>query len=1362
MKSDPNQRSMLKRRLPSILDRELGDNSRDAFGHRHFAKALEHLVENDDRMPPFSIGLLGAWGTGKSTIKELYLEALKSSKTTKGKASRGARIFPITFNAWRHGGEDDLKRALLRAVYLRLGGDEDKLDEELFNQINVTASERRPILDWLSETFGQIFFSGIAIILLLAAIFGIVWGVFSALSPLTEWSMVGGAAFAFAFTGYLIHHLVKLRLQTPALFQPRTNISFPSRTAEQYERLLFRQIAEFLRGPHKSVERLVIFVDDLDRLSAAEMVRGLDAIRSFLELPLGALKKPIGVVFVISCDENRVAEALHSKLYLYGSERLPGTVFSKTDARRYLDRLFQFRLEIPPFPKQDMRTFARKKLEEIDGEVEALEAKGLPVDAVIDTLIHVGVQSPRNAIQLLNAFLHSWWMAIERETAGQGSQATGVLYEAAVTKHPVMLAALSVLKVDFPDFYDSVQARPELVEELRQVLFGRQDPLTLPLAAVESLEPYLQTEAGKLTSSIRREHSTLRQYLASIEGIRRPKSLQPLLCLAVDPISRNFGDGAHDVFDALASGDAQGVLETLGRALDMEPLNETQAGLLRDLVERAMEDTESRRINASRVLAQLSPRVIGSARRHLLTPLVRQMIALKDVRQEVGPNSASDIIADVTQTDQREVAGAFIDDLMEEGTVDWKKAGGGAPSIDELSEVVQSAATLGITVWRHHGLLARHEEKLRTWLLDRTVESSDGSIHLPFSYLNTLVAANPATLLPGIDPEYTGQAIEVLQSETETIADVSGTLDRLEAEFGRLATNGQEDRSVLWQLLTRLISVRDANATALAWRVAGVHKDLANSEQATDFLAAFAARLVRDLLESETWEVEWPQGGIQFADLLNNWRGYLTDTTAGPLVEVVALWAQTKNCEDLSIKCLDVFQGQSDTAWNKVIEEILSGEFGEIPNETAHYVGAALEKMTDANTKTLNGLLDTVVNSAPPNADHAAIYRTVLRAASPESWQTAPWSNHLRHAVARFEQMHSTPDFIERILPALAGLVRCMKKGSAAGFISSLFANAAGQPEAYIGAHRSFHGHWPETNEDIGNYQPNEIVARACQFIRENATNAGIDAVFRSLMELYQKELVNLDAYSTISGIIPTVWRTAPDALLAHGASAALMVTTNATVDLAIGAQPSGVDDAAFPTLLETISDKHDGEFHVSTAQGILNAQPVPLAEDPDGALAAWLSAMGKSAQVVATTLFAGEELNDDQLLRLATRLPQSFWISENVILLGSMLANASTPKIRAYILSNLSEISRIAESGSARTALTTCLIHTLPHLSAAHIQTVAKTINTLQGRSTLERAQEVLQSLDVEQLDALLQVFPASRNLKKIRQELDEATSSS
>ena len=1362
MKPSPARRSSRQRRLSSILDRELGDRSKDAFGHRHFAKALEDLIETEARTPPFSIGLLGSWGTGKSTIKELYLQELKSSKSPRGRNSRGERIFPITFNAWRHGGEEDLKRALLRTVFLSLGGNENKLDEELFQQINVTASVRRPVWDWFAETFAQIFCSGMAIVLLFAAIFGLVWGGFYALDQLTEWPLAVGALGALGLTAYLATHLLKLRLQAPALFQPRTSISFPSRTAEEYEKLLLGQLVEFLKGPRKSVERLVIFVDDLDRLSAAEMVRGLDAIRNFLELPLGQLKQPIGVVFVISCDEDRVAEALHSKLYHIGAEVLPGTVFTKADARRYLDRLFQFRLEIPLFPKQDMRAFARDKLEELDGEVKALEEKGVLVETVIDTLIHVGVQSPRNAIQLLNAFLHSWWIAVERETDGQGSKSTGALYVGAVTKHPVMLAALTVLKVDFPDFYDSIQARPELLEEFRQVLFGGVEPSTLPLAATESMQPFLQIDKeGKYTSSVRREHRTLRQYLASIEGLRRPASLQPLLCLAVDPISRNFGDGAQDIFNALVSGDVQGLLETLGRALDTEPLAETQAALLRELVERAMEDTELRRTNTARVLAELAPRIRGNARRHLLTSLVRQMVALKEVRRQVGPASASDVIADVTDTDQREVAGEFINDLMNKGVVDWKKGGGSAPNIDELSEVVRAAVTLGVTVWRDCGLDARHKQILRTWLLDRTIESAEGSTQLPFSYLNALVRENTTTLLPELNPDYVEQAIEVLQSETETISDPAGTFARLESEFTRLAVLGQEERSVLWQLLTRLISVKGRDATALAWRAAGVHKDLATPTQAMEFLAAFSARLQKDLSEGGDWPVEWPVGGDQFVDLLNNWREHLTQASAGPLLPIMTNWAGVEACEELSIKCLDILRDRSEPAWTEAIETILAGGLGEMREKTGRYLGSMLGDMSEANAATFKGHLDSVINSDAPEAGLAATYRAVLAAAPPASWETQPWSDHLQTAVNRFGRMHSTPDFVEQILPAIAALIPYMAEGSAAGFISSLFANAAGQPDAYIKAHQAFHGGWPKTSDHIGDYQPDQIVSRACQFIRENAVNPGIGAVFLSLTELAEQDLITADTYNQIGSIVPLVWRTAPDALIAKDMFVATVTKPEVAAQLALGVQPPSVDGAALASLLEVISDTFDDQTRLMTAQAILDAQPVALVEEPDGALASWFTAMGKNKHAVTVTFLLQKNLNDDQQLRVAMLLSPGFWVPENIELLASMLADASNPKTQAHILSNLPAIASASENGSDRTELATQLSGTLPSLNAEQIQAVAKEINNLGGRPMLERRKDILQNLDDNQVDALLHVFPASRVIRKRRDALDQDQSS-
>jgi predicted KAP-like P-loop ATPase len=131
--------------MPACLDRQISIADHDAFGHRHFAEALRSLIESKTHSPPFSIGLLGGWGTGKSTIKDLYIGALHNdSRKDSSRRTRSDRIHTITFNAWRFGGrEQDIKRALLRHVYLELGGDEDNLQDRLFRQITESRNEEK-------------------------------------------------------------------------------------------------------------------------------------------------------------------------------------------------------------------------------------------------------------------------------------------------------------------------------------------------------------------------------------------------------------------------------------------------------------------------------------------------------------------------------------------------------------------------------------------------------------------------------------------------------------------------------------------------------------------------------------------------------------------------------------------------------------------------------------------------------------------------------------------------------------------------------------------------------------------------------------------------------------------------------------------------------------------------------------------------------------------------------------------------------------------------------------------------------------------------------------------------------------------
>jgi hypothetical protein len=50
-----------KKIMPSLLDREIDTTEADAFGNRHFSKALQDIIESPRNSPPFTLGLLGKW-----------------------------------------------------------------------------------------------------------------------------------------------------------------------------------------------------------------------------------------------------------------------------------------------------------------------------------------------------------------------------------------------------------------------------------------------------------------------------------------------------------------------------------------------------------------------------------------------------------------------------------------------------------------------------------------------------------------------------------------------------------------------------------------------------------------------------------------------------------------------------------------------------------------------------------------------------------------------------------------------------------------------------------------------------------------------------------------------------------------------------------------------------------------------------------------------------------------------------------------------------------------------------------------------------------------------------------------------------
>ena len=92
--------------------------------------------------------------------------------------------------------------------------------------------------------------------------------------------------------------------------------------------------------------------------------------------------------------------------------------------------------------------------------------------------------------------------------------------------------------------------------------------------------------------------------------------------------------------------------------------------------------------------------------------------------------------------------------------------------------------------------------------------------------------------------------------------------------------------------------------------------------------------------------------------------------------------------------------------------------------------------------------------------------------------------------------------FITLLFPSVIHLFAAAPDGRTAMLIEPLFSDAADSPDAYVALHKSIVGHWPMTDDQIGDYHPDTVVDTACQFIEGHTNRGEIGDILRSLIDL--------------------------------------------------------------------------------------------------------------------------------------------------------------------------------------------------------------------------------------------------------------------
>jgi hypothetical protein len=384
----------------------------DAFGHAAYADVLVRVLSRG--IQPLTLGLLGPWGVGKSSVLD-RAAAVLSARETAGVRDNAV----VRFDAWRYDG-DTLRRQLIREAAHQLG------DQGLLRRRKFRVRRRLAQLDYdeqvTAERFALPRLVNVIFTVLQAAVLG---GLLYAALHLhaikrsfADLDGSNGVTLTIAFSLITLATTLFGQILRPVpTVRTLRRLEDPERFLE-----LFRALVAATK-----TERLIIMVDNLDRCPAGDALALLATIKTYLE-PAARDANGAQVLFVLAVDE----ASLRRHLRKAGDDGL--------EADEYLRKIFSATIRFAPLHADDLRAYVGTQVAAIDSKdrLNAEQRRGLT--ALVDAAFR---DSPRQVIQFLNTF--------QLRMGLFGTQ----------LRDPLVVAKLAIIEERWPTRYAGLKQEPE-------------------------------------------------------------------------------------------------------------------------------------------------------------------------------------------------------------------------------------------------------------------------------------------------------------------------------------------------------------------------------------------------------------------------------------------------------------------------------------------------------------------------------------------------------------------------------------------------------------------------------------------------------------------------------------------------------------------------------------------------------------------------------------------------------------------------------------------------------------------------------------------------------------------------------------
>jgi hypothetical protein len=440
-----------------IDDRELKDSTQDRFRHGDVADLLCEIASTSQT--PANVALYGPWGSGKSGIANLVKNRLADPLFVK--AHRRTAFF--RFDAFQYSGELPLRRAFV----INLAGELHSKKRARKVRTQLYASETSNVFD--PSKFLPALWRYLALLAVLLAFVTFVTALIGAIGTddlLTSLQKAATTAVipAIAPAVFIAGLMAFLNNQ---LTVKRTTL--PPATDDQFEGIFTKLVKDILAK--SSMDRLVVFVDELDRCPAQRVVDVLDTVRTFLE--------SAGTIFIVAADREVLEQALKERV----SQSTPSDLINPyySSGSEYLDKVFHYQVNLSPLLPQRVTSYAIGLAEAQSGIWSELSVqKQLP--EIMSVLIPSHVRSPRRVKTLLNNYAIAFHTAKRREAEGH--------IDLEGSDRFLELAKMVCIRTEFPRFGRDLALSDRLPEYFRLKADGSARPDHVPTFVWQAVESY--------------------------------------------------------------------------------------------------------------------------------------------------------------------------------------------------------------------------------------------------------------------------------------------------------------------------------------------------------------------------------------------------------------------------------------------------------------------------------------------------------------------------------------------------------------------------------------------------------------------------------------------------------------------------------------------------------------------------------------------------------------------------------------------------------------------------------------------------------------------------------------------------------